>query len=376
MLKIDRIGRARVCVALWGLAVTATSSAGAQGRRVELPSGTVVPVRLDKALSSKTSEAGDRFTATVKSGRDDAGLPEGTRVEGVVREAIPAANGKPGVLDMDFRRLVFPNGRGQTLDASLISMDAKSVKRNDSGRLVATADKGKDRLKWVGIGAGAGLLIAAVTKQNTIISTLLGAGAGYLFNEFGNNKKPGDVNIKEGTEFGIRLERQFAFNTNRPPYRASGNERDDIDERDRGDDKYYHRNDAARRDRDEVRDGDREEIGVLFNDKNVRFGSARPLRRNESILVPLDPVARAAGIDYKYDASDKVIRVRNGSVRMGIDSRIVVINGERKRLDAAPELRNNTLYVPMRFLALAVNGSAYWDGPSKTVVVTTNERRE
>jgi len=52
--------------------------------------------------------------------------------------------------------MVFPNGGSQTVTASLFSLNGKDVKRQD-GRLVATGDKGKDRLKWVGIGAGAEL---------------------------------------------------------------------------------------------------------------------------------------------------------------------------------------------------------------------------
>jgi len=114
----------------------------AQNRHVDLPTGAVIPVKLNQSLSSKTSRPGDKFTATVRYGPDDAGFPEGTRVEGVVTEAIPAGNGKPGSIDMDFRRIVFPNGQTQQLDGSLISLDGKNVKRSSGGHLEATSDKG------------------------------------------------------------------------------------------------------------------------------------------------------------------------------------------------------------------------------------------
>src|SRR5205085_417038 len=57
-----------------------------------------------------------------------------------------------------------------------------------------------------------GLLIGALTKQNELLSTILGAGGGYLFNELGN-KKPGDVNLKQGSTFGVRLDRELAYNS-------------------------------------------------------------------------------------------------------------------------------------------------------------------
>src|SRR5207249_4763290 len=171
-----------------------------------IPTGTVIPVKLKSELSSKTSRPGDHFTAVVRSGRDDSGLPDGTRVEGVVREALPSAEGKPGVLDLDFTKIVFPDGQTRSLEASLVSLDAKNVKRTSDGRLVATGKSSSDRTKFIGIGAGAGLLIGALTKQNTLLSILLGAGAGYGYNELGN-KKVGNVDLKTDTEFGVRLDR-------------------------------------------------------------------------------------------------------------------------------------------------------------------------
>jgi hypothetical protein len=184
------------------------------GRRITLPTGTVIPVRLDDSLSSDESREGDRFTATVVSGRDDAGLPEGTRIEGVVREAVAEHNGKPGVLDLDIRRIVFPNEDARTVNASVISLNGKNINRKD-GRLVASgSNSNNERLKWVGIGAGAGLLISTLTKGNTLVDTLLGAGAGFLYNEL-QRKGASNVNLKSGTEFGVRLNRPLAFNAAR-----------------------------------------------------------------------------------------------------------------------------------------------------------------
>src|SRR5438874_195791 len=90
------------------LAISAAAASLAQNGerpvrdRAIVPAGTIIPVKLDTTLNSKKNRPGDRFTATVKYGQDDAGLPEGTRVEGTVHEALPSEEGKPGVLDVDF----------------------------------------------------------------------------------------------------------------------------------------------------------------------------------------------------------------------------------------------------------------------------------
>jgi hypothetical protein len=184
------------------------------GSRISLPTGTVIPVKLDDSLSSDGSRQGDPFTATIVSGRDDAGLPEGTRIEGVVREAVSASNGKPGVLDLDIRRIVFPNEDTRNVNASVISLNGKNINRKDGRLTASSSNANNERLKWVGIGAGAGLLISTLTKGNTLVDTLLGAGAGFLYNEV-QRKGASNVNLKSGTEFGVRLNRPLAFNAQR-----------------------------------------------------------------------------------------------------------------------------------------------------------------
>lgn len=176
-----------------------------------VPVGTVIPVQLDEALRSDESREGDRFTATVTSGRDDAGLPDGTKFEGVVTEAIAAKGGKPGVLAVSFNRVIFPGGEQRPIDAHVVGLDNKSVERDSSGRLVAKGgSRNNEQMKWVGIGAGAGLLISTLTKGNALVDTLLGAGAGFLYNEL-QRKGASNVNLKSGAEVGVKLDQRLAF---------------------------------------------------------------------------------------------------------------------------------------------------------------------
>lgn len=330
-------------------------------RREVLPVGTIVPVKLSTELSSKTNRPGDKFTAVVRYGKDDSDMPNGTKIIGVVREAQPCGDGKPGSLDLDFTKVVFPTGEVKPIEASLVSLDKKNVKYDSRGRLVAKDDKNKDRMKYVGIGAGAGLLIGALTKQNTLASIFLGAGGGFLANEF-SKKKPDDVSLKPGTEFGVRVDRQFAFFTDRADTHGGSDER------------YYH--DTADRDRAPgSKELDRLDIGVLVDDRNVEFGEAKPLMHNDTVLVPFKPFARTAQIEFDYDSTSQALTARRGAVRVSVGSRIAIINGERRRLDAAPEIHSGQVYVPMQVLGYVTNGTAYWDKASKTVVVTTRENR-
>ena len=51
-----------------------------------LEAGSVIPVRLNETLSSNSSQKGDTFTATVRTGQsEDFGLPSGTKIDGLVK---------------------------------------------------------------------------------------------------------------------------------------------------------------------------------------------------------------------------------------------------------------------------------------------------
>ena len=181
---------------------------------VVIPLGTVIPVTLDGALSSLTSNVGDAFSVTVISTQNgDAEFPRGTQFAGRVVGVQKSGDGQPGILDLSFREAQLPDRSTVTIDGSLISLDNKSVTRSPDGRLVATVKPTKDnRLIMIGIGVGAGLLIGKLLDQNLILGGLLGGAAGYLYSEYTRDQvRPTDVNVSQGTEFGVRMDRDVSY---------------------------------------------------------------------------------------------------------------------------------------------------------------------
>jgi hypothetical protein len=76
--------------------------------------------------------------------------------------------------------------------------------------LVAKAKAKNDSLKWVGYGAGGGALIAVLTKNNLLTSTLIGGALGWLAGEITKNpSKSNNVNQESGAKFGVRLTRDL-----------------------------------------------------------------------------------------------------------------------------------------------------------------------
>ena len=173
------------------------------------PKGSVLPVKLDTKISSDDSMVGDKFTATIDTngGNDYFGLPQGTKIEGHVNFAQPKKGDTPGVLGLDFDSVLLADGTRVPITAALIGLDNKSV-TNDNGRLVATNDGKKDDLKYVGTGAGAGALIALVTKGNVVTNSLIGGALGYLYQQLIGNKEKKDVVLDRGTPLGVRFDKE------------------------------------------------------------------------------------------------------------------------------------------------------------------------
>lgn len=168
---------------------------------------TVIPVRLDDPLSSNENRKGDRFVASVDANGDYYNnLPQGTKIEGHVVTARAQRGNDPGLLELSFDRLILPNGDSTDMEGTLVNLSDKNLKRDADGRITATGKARDNRGVYAGYGAGAGLIVGLLGKkpiEGTIIGGLLGLGAGVLDQ---NKNRPSNVNLKEGTRFGVRLD--------------------------------------------------------------------------------------------------------------------------------------------------------------------------
>lgn len=209
-VRWDAVAEA-VYISASGSSATAGTSAGGVST-LSLAENTVIPVLLDRELSSNKSLKGDRFSATIdtKGEADYLGLPKGTKVDGKVTKATPKSGKDPGVLALEFDRITLPDGRTARIEAGLTGLDSKYV-TNEDGRLVAKKDHRDDTLTYVGIGAGAGVLVAILTDSDDWLRNgLIGAGLGWLYGEIQrNNSKPRDVTLARGAEVGVRLDKRL-----------------------------------------------------------------------------------------------------------------------------------------------------------------------
>jgi hypothetical protein len=182
----------------------------------ELPSGTDIFANLDSALSTKTSQPGDHFSATisqpVRDENDQIVIPAGAHLNGQVTESeegrnLPTVRGR-GKLNMRFESITLPDGLNLPISATLLSVNESGGNGsvNSEGE-VQSGTKASTAAKGVGVGAGigtiAGLILGGPFKGLAIGAI---AGGGYILATKGK-----DVELPQNTGLKIRLDQPVSL---------------------------------------------------------------------------------------------------------------------------------------------------------------------
>ena len=182
---------------------------------VTIPAGAVIPLKMETGLHSRTSQIGDRFTATVirEQARQPV-IPEGSKVEGYVSAVDRAERmSKGGTIAIVFDRLVLPDGKSIPIDGSLTSLDEEARASLDGFEEDGRAEGGRRARRavvFIGVGAGIGAAIGAVTNDGK--GAAVGAGVGAVLGTIGVLLRRGEeAEVPAGTEFGMRVERAITL---------------------------------------------------------------------------------------------------------------------------------------------------------------------
>ena len=177
---------------LGALALAAAPDLSAQ--RMVLPEGSVIIVRTATALESSTAKVGQTFeTVVVDTVRIDnfTVIPAGSRIRGVVSFAQAATRQQSGVIEVNFDRLMLPDGKVFSMSGRLTSTDAaerRQIESDPNARVVLVGGRG-----------GVGAAIAGAGSDRSPASGILAALGGML-------SEGRDVRVAAGTPLAVQLE--------------------------------------------------------------------------------------------------------------------------------------------------------------------------
>jgi len=171
----------------------AVSELSAQTRLV-LPEGSVIIVRTSSPLESATAKVGQNFeTVVVDTVRVDnyTVIPAGSRIRGAVTFVQAADRQRSGVMEVNFDRLMLPDGKVYGLSGKLTSTDAaerRQIESDPNARVVLVGGRG-----------GVGAAIAGAGSEKSPASGIL-AALGNLLSE------ARDVRMPAGSPLAVQLE--------------------------------------------------------------------------------------------------------------------------------------------------------------------------
>jgi len=163
---------------------------------ITVPEGATLPLVLETAISSATSQSGDRVVARladdVRVG-EKVVVPSGSEVRGRVTTAVPSGRVKTRArLAFDFDTLVL-KGKEHSIGTGPIDITAGDTHKKDAAT--------------IGIGAGAGAIVGAIVdgKKGAAIGGLIGGatGTGVVLTNTGK-----EVQLGTGTRVTVRLTRE------------------------------------------------------------------------------------------------------------------------------------------------------------------------
>ncbi|MFP4623324.1 MAG: hypothetical protein ACLFRX_04015 [Gemmatimonadota bacterium] len=170
-----------------------------------VPTGTTVALRMNDALSTETTRAGESFTARLEDPIVDADgtvlVPAGATVRGRVTAIAPSERvGQTAAIKLAFEAISF-GGESYPLDATVERADVQQKSRTGAGE---TAGK-------VAAGAAAGAILGQVLGKDTE-STLKGAAIGAAAGTaIAMGTADVDAVLPEGAQVVIRIDQPITI---------------------------------------------------------------------------------------------------------------------------------------------------------------------
>jgi Putative peptidoglycan binding domain. len=186
-----------------GLAASALAVTASAQTRLSIPAGTVILVQTTSPLQSNTAQVGQTFETTVVDavGLDNyTVIPSGSHVRGTITFAQPSNSQQSGVIEVNFNRILLPDGTSYPIVGRLTSTDPAERRQIDSDP--------NSRVVLVGGRGGVGAAIAGAGSTNSPVSSILGALGSLL-------SQAQDVRVPAGTQLAVQLDQTATLRSGR-----------------------------------------------------------------------------------------------------------------------------------------------------------------
>ena len=116
------------------------------------------------------------------------------------------------------------------------------------------------------------------------------------------------------------------------------------------------------------------DIKVFVDNEEIKFETAVPTLIDGRVMVPVRAVFEKAGADVKWDGETRITTLTLGDyeVTIKVDDPFLVKNGEPVALDVPASIIEESLAIPVRAIAEAMDFGVTWNGVRSSVLISTN----
>ena len=111
------------------------------------------------------------------------------------------------------------------------------------------------------------------------------------------------------------------------------------------------------------------------NDKN---SDITPIVWQNRTLLPLRFISEKFGAEVSWDGESKTARIKGDNVDIILNavSGECSVNGVSSELDIKPIVKNNTTFVPIRFITENLGYDVYYDDVTKDILITEKGKKD
>lgn len=119
------------------------------------------------------------------------------------------------------------------------------------------------------------------------------------------------------------------------------------------------------------------QIKVVINGKELSFDQP-PIMENDRVMVPIRTIFEALGytVDWYGDTQTAIAHKENNTITVQINNPEISYNRGTYSFDVSPKIVSGRTLVSVRAISECAGCNVDWNGQTKTVVITSNEKQE
>lgn len=113
-------------------------------------------------------------------------------------------------------------------------------------------------------------------------------------------------------------------------------------------------------------------VSVTIDGDNIQF-DALPFIVGQRTIVPIRALMESLGAEVAWNPEMRMVTIKSGetTMRLTVNDTKAFLNDKEVILDVPAQIRNNRVFVPLRFVSENMNLKVEWNGTTKTVILTS-----